>query len=506
MRFRIVLGVLPFLAVWPVGAQVAPITKNPIPEPIVKRGIAVEVKDVLRLPDSRELHPSDQDVDAGAYARVSYVRDLPDGRRFANDSRGILYLIDANNQPQVYLNLAAAFPNLIYNRLESGFIGFVFHPEFAKNGLFYTVHSERAAGNPKVPDFIPIGYGLKDVTYHNVITEWHATNPAASTFEGTRRELLRESHVVANLTHPMGAVEFNPTAKPGDEDYGLLYTSGSDHGFSNGGGPNASNPAQTQRLDSIIGAILRIDPRSPSVTHGQKGLGDYTIPMANKFAADGDPNTLGEIYAYGFRNAHRLSWDTDGTMFASDIGMSQIEEINIVHNGGNYGWMKREGYFENARIRGGALDALYPAAAGDSERESEGRIYLSRGGLRSRRRPLGDRRLRLSRQDCRAARKIRVRRHLRRTRVCLRSGGDEKGRRRHSRNRRAGRGSPALRTRCQRQARGRIVQGVGREKDGATHDAGRSAHQPQPRGRAVPDFQAGRNDSHACAGRRQVMR
>ena len=102
-------------------------------------------------------------------------------------------------------------------------------------------------------------------------------------------------------------------------------------------------------------AILRIDPRSPSVTRGVKGLGDYTIPMANKFAADGDPNTLGEIYAYGFRNAHRLSWDTDGTMFASDIGMNHIEEINIVHNGGNYGWMKREGYWENGRWRGGAL-------------------------------------------------------------------------------------------------------------------------------------------------------
>ena len=360
MRIWILLGIIPILAIGPVGAADGPITSNPIPEPIVKRGLAVEVKDLVRLPDTLEFHPGDQDVDAGTWARVSYVRDLPDGRRFANDSRGLLYLIDANNQPHVYLDVAAAFPNLVYNRLESGFIGFVFHPEFAKNGLFYTVHSERGPGNPKIPDFIPIGYGLKDVTYHNVITEWHATNPAANTFEGTRREVLRESHVVANLTHPMGAVEFNPTAKPGDPDYGLLYTSGSDHGFSNGGGPNASNPAQTQRLDSIITAILRIDPRSPSVTHGQKGLGDYTIPMANKFAADGDPKTLGEIYAYGFRNAHRLSWDTDGTMFASDIGMSQIEEINIVHNGGNYGWMKREGYFENARVRGGELNELYP--------------------------------------------------------------------------------------------------------------------------------------------------
>ena len=154
------------------------------------------------------------------------------------------------------------------------------------------------------------------------------------TFEGTRRELLRVAHIVANLTHPFGAVEFNPTSKPGSPDYGLLYTSGSDLGFSNGGGPHANNPGQTQRLDTVIGAILRIDPRSPSVSGGMKGLGDYTIPAINKFAADGDPKTLGEIYAYGFRNAHRLSWDlTDGTMFASDIGMNHIEEINIVREG-----------------------------------------------------------------------------------------------------------------------------------------------------------------------------
>jgi len=363
MRASISVVFIALLSILSAGAGDAPITSNPIPEPILKHGLAVEVRDLLRLPDTRGVRAAEKDVAPDAWARVSYVRDLPDGRRFANDSRGFLYWIDSTNQPHVYADVATAFPYGIYTRLESGFIGFVFHPDFARNGLFYTVHSEIGPGNPKTPDFIPIGYGLKDVTYHNVITEWHATNPAANTFEGTRREILREAHVVAFLTHPMGAVEFNPTAKRGDPDYGLLYTSGSDHGFSNGGGPNASNPAQTQRLDSIMTAILRIDPRSPTVTHGVKGLGDYTIPMANKFASDGDPKTLGEIYAYGFRNAHRLSWDTDGTMFASDIGMDNIEEINIVRNGENYGWMKREGYFENGRVRGGALNQLFPLPA-----------------------------------------------------------------------------------------------------------------------------------------------
>src|SRR5581483_5847194 len=228
MRTRLLLGLILLLAICLLAATDAPIASNPIPEPIVKRGIAVEIKDVARLPDTRGLRPGDQDIAPDAWARVSYVRDLPDGRRFANDSRGALYLIDKNNQPQMYLNFAVVYPLAFYKRLESGFIGFVFHPEFARNGLFYTVHSERGPGNPKTPDHIPPGYGLKDVTYHNVITEWHATNPAANTFSGTRRELLREAHVVANLTHPMGAVEFNPTAKPGDPDYGLLYTSGSD--------------------------------------------------------------------------------------------------------------------------------------------------------------------------------------------------------------------------------------------------------------------------------------
>jgi hypothetical protein len=364
MRAPLLLVCSVFAALCAAVAIHAQVT-NPIPAPVVKRGLSVEIRDVVRLPQTRGMRPADQDVTPSGWARVSFVRDLPDGRRFTNDSRGFLYLLDRNNQPSVYANVAEVFPFAVYNRLESGFIGFDFHPEFARNGLFYTVHGERAMGNPATPNFIPPGFTGADATHHNVITEWRATNPAANTFQGTRRELLRVAHVVMNLTHPMGNVEFNPTAKPGSPDYGLLYTSGSDLGFSNGGGPNASNPSQTQRLDTVIGAILRIDPRSPSVSGGVKGLGDYTIPPGNKFAADGDPKTLGEIYAYGFRNAHRLSWDlTDGTLFASDIGMNHVEEINIVHNGNNYGWMKREGLYENGVTRpGGALNQLFALPA-----------------------------------------------------------------------------------------------------------------------------------------------
>ena len=109
MRTRMWLGLIALLVVRPAIAADEPITKNPIPEPIVKRGIAVEIKDLARLPDTRGLRPADQDVAPNAWARVSYVRDLRDGRRFANDSRGLLYRIDAGNQPHTYLDVGAVF-------------------------------------------------------------------------------------------------------------------------------------------------------------------------------------------------------------------------------------------------------------------------------------------------------------------------------------------------------------------------------------------------------------
>ncbi len=373
MCIRTPLLIIVLLALSPARAADAPIV-DPLPS-IEKKGLMVEIQDVVRLPRTRGLLHADQDTDPAGYARVSFVRELPDGRRFANDQRGFLYLLHGSAEPTLYADVGAAFPRTIYNRLQVGFIAFGFHPEFAENGLFYTVHGEHGFGASRAPDFIPPGFSDADVTHHNVVTEWQANDPSASTFDGTRRELLRVAHVTTNMSHPLGYVGFNPTSQTGDRDYGLLYISGSDLGFSNGGGPNSQNPGQTQRLDSVVTAILRVDPRSPAETNGVKGLGDYTIPAINPFAGDGDPETLGEIYAYGFRNAHRLSWDlTDGTMFATDIGMSNIEEVNIVHEGGNYGWMPREGYWENGMIRpGGALIQLFelPADVLDGRTEDE---------------------------------------------------------------------------------------------------------------------------------------
>lgn len=338
---------------------------DPIPAPIPKRGLRVEIKDVVRLPDTRGLRGAGEDSMPAGWARVNFIRELPDGRRFVNDLRGLLYVLDATNRPTVYADLGAAFPLAHYRGLASGFVTFEFHPEFAKNGLFYTIHSERATGNPGTLHFIPPGFATADVTYHAVITEWQAASPSANVFKGARRELLRAGHVVANPFHPLDDLKFNPTARPGAADYGLLYIGSGDWGFSNGGGPKADNPSQAQRTDTLLGAVLRIDPRSPSVSGGTRGIGNYTIPAINRFAADGNASTFGEIYAYGFRNPHRLSWDpSDGTLFVSDIGNSNIEEINIVREGNNHGWMQREGTFQSGYyVSGGNGNQVYPLPA-----------------------------------------------------------------------------------------------------------------------------------------------
>ena len=250
----------------------------------------------------------------------------------------------------------------------------------------------------------------------------------------------------------MGAVEFNPTAKPGVADYGLLYTSGSDLGFSNGGGPNASNPGAdpAARLGDHARSCASIRG-SPSVTERHQGPGrlhDSAVEPSSP------PTTIRRRSARSTPTASATRTACRGTRWTarcsrSDIGMDQIEEVNIVRNGGNYGWMKREGYFENGVSRpGGTLDSAVPAAGRRAERPDEGRVHLPGGDLRPPRRPGRVRRLRLLRHAFRRCAASSCSATSQRGRALRRRrGGDEEGRRRHSADRGAGGGDPALRAR-----------------------------------------------------------
>lgn len=298
-------------------------------------------------------------------ARINVLREEPGGsdRLFVNDLNGYLYSLDkTTKQPSTYIDFTSKFPHLkVAPGLASGLVSFAFHPEFDANGKLYTIHSEVVNADFSTPPMAP---PLGDFTQTSVLTEWTTDTPAANEFAGSQRELLRLGS--PGQFHPMGDVVFNPTASAGDTDYGLLYLSTGD-----GQSFNIDQSENLQRLDSYLGSILRIDP----VVDGQPLAGPngtYSIPSSNPWASDDDTTTLGEVYAYGFRNPHRLAWDTEtGALLATDIGERDIEEVNVVQPGGNYGWPLREGSF---LVAGGALpenDAdlgfTYPAAQYDHD-------------------------------------------------------------------------------------------------------------------------------------------
>ncbi|WP_406313446.1 PQQ-dependent sugar dehydrogenase [Streptosporangium sp. NBC_01639] len=286
------------------------------------------------------------------WARINYIGDVPDGsgRKFVPDLNGKLYLLK-NGAQQVYLDVGATFAPQFFSGagMGQGF-GFVtFHPEFQKNGIFYTVHTERASSATKPTDMPPQSGTL----YHGVVTEWTADDPSASTFHGSSREILRLGF--AGQIHGIQQIDFNPTAKRGSKDYGLLYVAVGD------GGKGVGN-TEPQNLSVPYGKIFRIDPRARNSAGGK-----YGIPADNPFVSRS--GALGEIYAYGMRDPHRFSWDPAGRhrMFLGHIGEKSIESVYEVTAGANFGWSEREGRFVFDKTTSDPCDRLHPLPADDAK-------------------------------------------------------------------------------------------------------------------------------------------
>jgi len=296
---------------------------DPIPEPIEPGGLVLPLEDWLQVPASGP---------APVLARVSVTKPAFDGsgRIFVADLRGPMHVIDGDSM-ELYTDVADFFPNFTDGlQRGSGFHAFAFHPDFPTNGLFYTVHTE--PGGSGDLDFGPVVD--REVTIESVVTEWTTTDPTANTFAGSRREILRVGYPIE--FHNLQEVAFNHFVDRSHEDYGLLYVCVGD-----GAAVNV-DPAMGHRLDSVYGTVLRIDPAGTDSTNGQ-----YGIPPSNPFIDQGDDGALGEIYAWGFRNPHRVCWDpiAPDRMFLADIGQAQIEEVNLVIKGGDYAWWAREGTF-----------------------------------------------------------------------------------------------------------------------------------------------------------------
>ncbi len=177
-----------------------------------------------------------------------------------------------------------------------------------------------------------------------VLIEWKDRNTANATFEGTARELLRLQQPTA--IHPMGEMTFNPVARRGGPDWRVMYIGSGDAGTGEQRDSRRLNP---QRLDTLVGKILRIVPdlREHTATSTVSENGRYRIPNDNPFSAL--EGARKEIWAYGLRNPHRMIWDVDPArptaplLFAFNIGLSAWETVVIVSKGANYGYPLREG-------------------------------------------------------------------------------------------------------------------------------------------------------------------
>lgn len=297
--------------------------KDPIPAKIEMSDLVIDLQEFVTIPSSSN---------EGQKTRICKLDYRPDTKEiFVLDLRGQLYRLTAKG-PELYLDMHKEMPKFIDQPgLATGFGSFAFHPDFAKNGLLYTTHTEGPGS--AVADFA-YADSIK-VTLQWVLSEWK---------DGKSRELFRADMV--QQIHGAQEITFNPLAKPGDEDYGLLYI-----GIGDGGAVEIGYPFIAHSKNNIWGSILRIDPMGRDSKNKQ-----YGIPASNPFH--------NEIFAYGFRNPHRISWSRKGQILASNIGHANIEALNIIEKGRDYGWPEREGTFVMRYDRD--MKFVYPLPADDS--------------------------------------------------------------------------------------------------------------------------------------------
>lgn len=194
---------------------------------------------------------------------------------------------------------------------EMGLLGMAFHPDFPTD--------------PRV--FLSYTTGSSPLVSR--VASFRTTDGGATLDPGSETILLVINQPETN--HNGGNIAFGPD--------GLLYIGIGDGG---GGGDQHGSDGNGQRLTTMLGKMLRIDVDSAQ---------PYGIPAGNPFAANAQCPAAGrasgecpEIYAWGFRNPWRWSFDrSNGDLWVADVGQNAWEEVDQVTLGGNYGWRCREG-------------------------------------------------------------------------------------------------------------------------------------------------------------------
>jgi glucose/arabinose dehydrogenase len=222
---------------------------------------------------------------------------------------GAFYVIEQAGRISVFQPAPDALANLILDITdrvstqgnEEGLLGFALSPDFEVDRAFYVYYS---AADPR----------------RSVLSRFTvALSGGRAVAAGSEEVIFELQQPFAN--HNGGQIAFGPD--------GYLYVALGDGGSGNDPNNNAQN------LGTLLGSILRI-----YVSRGGPG---YDVPADNPFV--GTQGARGEIWAYGFRNPWRFSFDREtGDLWAGDVGQSTREEVDFVVRGGNYGWREMEGF------------------------------------------------------------------------------------------------------------------------------------------------------------------
>ena len=316
----------------PPAATAKPLPAGQTNEPFKQRIIADQGIITVRLREFASL----PDIENIAARAMTLTEETGTRRLFVSEMRGLLYAVSMDGRTVTpYIDLRDPRWSVAVQSVgrERGLQSFAFHPQFAVAGApgygkFYTwtdiVSNPAATADFTTPQAA--------TTHDTVMLEWTARTANAAIYDGAApRELFRLRQPFAN--HNGGHIAFNPLARPGTPEFGLLYVGVGDGG--SGGDPMN----QAQNLGSAFGKFLRIDPLGRNSRNGK-----YGIPAANPFVATA--GALPEIYAYGVRNSQGFSWDSrDGRMYMSDIGQNIVEEVSPVTAGANLGWNTWEGSY-----------------------------------------------------------------------------------------------------------------------------------------------------------------
>jgi glucose/arabinose dehydrogenase len=260
--------------------------------------------------------------------RPVWMSEAPDGsgRFFIVGQAGKILIAKKDSDgggAKEFLNIEDRHP---YFENEDGLMSIAFHPGFKTNGLFYIYYNQK---NPADQHSQPQNY-----PFRSVISEFKvsATDPDKADMS-SERILLEVPQPFWN--HKGGELAFGPD--------GYLYLGLGDGGL--GDDPFGSG----QNTATLLAKMLRIDVNSrTTIGNGYRAHElNYGIPSNNPFVNESDMGGNGarkEIFAYGLRNPWRYSFDrVTGDLWVGDVGQDLWEEVDLVTNGGDYGWSVREG-------------------------------------------------------------------------------------------------------------------------------------------------------------------